>query len=263
MRSRIARRILISAASATAALATAGAAFAAFDTFLDVGQNHWAREVIDWAYENHVMTGPGGQTRMFQPNKPATRAELAAVSFRVYTRLQTDIDSLSQRIVELERRLNIETSDDDDDSSGAQSSVSVSSSASSYSSVPSGIDMSVGRSNRIILASSLVGSEETPPVDTNGRGLARFRWTSNGLWYDITVNALSSPITGAHFHVGPRGRSGAILHPIEFVGNRAQGIWENISVENWRHITGNEVYVNVHTQLYPNGEIRGQLIFRR
>ena len=49
-------------------------------------EKHWAREDIDWAKENGIVTGyPDGT---FQPDKPITRAEAAVIARRIYKLLK-------------------------------------------------------------------------------------------------------------------------------------------------------------------------------
>lgn len=49
-------------------------------------EKHWAREDIDWATENGIVTGcPDGT---FQPDKPVTRAEAAVIARRIYKLLK-------------------------------------------------------------------------------------------------------------------------------------------------------------------------------
>ena len=49
-------------------------------------EKHWAREDIDWAMENGIVTGyPDGT---FQPDKPVTRAEAAVIARRIYKLLK-------------------------------------------------------------------------------------------------------------------------------------------------------------------------------
>jgi hypothetical protein len=106
----------------------------------------------------------------------------------------------------------------------------------------------------------LTGAKESPPVGTSATGTGTFTLTSSGLQYDITYSNLSSSFTGAHFHRGSTGSNGAVVHEISFSGNRATGTWTNISSELRNAILDEEIYVNIHSSNFPNGEIRGQLM---
>ena len=108
----------------------------------------------------------------------------------------------------------------------------------------------------------LNGAKEVPPNASMATGTGTFTLTSSGLQYDITLKGLSgSVITGAHFHRGAVGVSGPVLEPISFNTTtlRATGTWTDLTAGERDDLLAGRVYVNVHTNAYPNGEIRGQL----
>lgn len=105
----------------------------------------------------------------------------------------------------------------------------------------------------------LMGAKETPAVVTNASGTGTFVLTTNGLQYDITVRNMSgASITGAHFHQGASTVAGPVLMPITFTGTRATGTWNLTNNQRNALLDGN-IYVNIHTTQYPNGEIRSQV----
>ncbi len=108
---------------------------------------------------------------------------------------------------------------------------------------------------------TLTGAKEVPPVASAATGTGTFRLTASGLQYDITVKNLSgSVITGAHFHKGGSGVSGPVVEPITMSGTtHAAGTWSNLTTEERNDLLNGNIYVNVHTIAYPNGEIRGQV----
>ncbi len=108
-------------------------------------------------------------------------------------------------------------------------------------------------------AARLTGIQEEPPVASNGLGTGFFTLTSTGLAYQITVDGLTSPITVAHFHLGPIGVSGGVLQAITFTGNTASGTW-TIDPTDVINLLLGTIYCNVHTNNNPGGEIRGQLM---
>jgi len=108
---------------------------------------------------------------------------------------------------------------------------------------------------------TLSGFQEVPQVITTATGTGTFVLTAAGLQYDITVRNLSGAlITGAHFHFGAPGVSGPVIEPIIFSDMHASGTWTGLTAEERDDILNGLIYVNVHTQLYPNGEIRGQVL---
>src|SRR5690606_28669323 len=67
----------------------------------------------------------------------------------------------------------------------------------------------------------------------------------------------------------PAGEDGGVVHGIfdNFVGNTASGVWsptddEPLTPELIRDLIAGNIYVNVHTENYGPGEIRGQVLLR-
>src|SRR5262245_16709604 len=61
--------------------------------------------------------------------------------------------------------------------------------------------------------SVMIGLGEVPPVASTGRGVASYLITGNNatLYYTLEVLDVSSPITAAHIHLGPRGQNGDVV----------------------------------------------------
>lgn len=102
--------------------------------------------------------------------------------------------------------------------------------------------------------------QEVPPTASTGTGSGTFILREDGLQYSITVQGLTASISDAHFHLGAAGVSGGVLAPITFNGNTATGVWTNLTDDQRNAILAGNVYVNIHTITYPNGEIRGQVL---
>lgn len=108
--------------------------------------------------------------------------------------------------------------------------------------------------------------ETTPVLGTNDpRGVAHFH-LFNGLdsfHFLIHVSDLSGEITGAHLHEGAAGTSGGVvLNLTPFIDdNVITGVitGADINEDFVNHILSGELYLNVHTTLNPNGELRGQV----
>ena len=119
------------------------------------------------------------------------------------------------------------------------------------------------------LIARLDGRNEVPSITTNARGIGSVTLASVGgvgLVYNLSVNGLSGPVTGAHFHVGEIGVSGPIVFDItnSFNGSNAAGVWRTTGANALpdsvvRALLTGRLYLNVHTAANPSGEIRGQL----
>jgi len=116
-------------------------------------------------------------------------------------------------------------------------------------------------------SADLTGAQEVPSIETDASGTASFVLTDAGLAYKVTVNGLTIGGPGAHFHNGSAGANGPIVRHIEddFVNNTAIGLWQPTDAEPLTDdlvvalLLGN-IYLNVHTDANPPGEVRGQVL---
>jgi CHRD domain len=157
--------------------------------------------------------------------------------------------------------------------------------------VASGDDGQVGRN---AVSERLSGYEEDPLVlSTTGSGTFRARINSSDqeISYELSYSALEGDVQQAHIHFGGRHQSGGIsaflctnlgngpagtqlcpaapatitgtITPADVIGPNTpptvQGIAAGQFDELVRAIRGGVTYVNVHSSLYPGGEIRAQL----
>jgi hypothetical protein len=105
------------------------------------------------------------------------------------------------------------------------------------------------------------GSAETPKGDPNGRGTAKFTLnTSTGkVCFRLTWSGIGKPVA-AHIHKGKKGVAGPVVIPT-FGGTPKHTGCVKASKSLVRSIAKSPAayYVNVHTQAFPGGAIRGQL----
>ena len=110
---------------------------------------------------------------------------------------------------------------------------------------------------------TLSGAEEVPARDTPATGT--FHLTLNPgldlLCYELTASGLLGSVTGAHIHRAPAGANGGVLVPLIAPADGSSGECRSIDDallwEIWR--TPEAFYVNVHSTVFPGGEIRAQL----
>ncbi len=125
--------------------------------------------------------------------------------------------------------------------------------------------------------SMLSGSQCVPTVETMAKGDATFTPMNDekALSYYVTVSDIEN-VTAAHIHLGKKGENGPPVAVItnekragKFSGTLAEGTitqkdligsMEGKSVKDLiKQIKKGNAYLNVHTDKYPNGEIRGQI----
>lgn len=136
----------------------------------------------------------------------------------------------------------------------------------------------------------LSGYEEVPAISTSGRGImnARISAFENEIPYDLQYSNLEGNITQAHIHLGQSGVNGAIsvflctnlgngpagtqpcppspgsitgtIRPADVTnGAAAQGLAAGQFDELVRAMRAGKTYVNIHTTMFPGGEVRSQI----
>jgi CHRD domain len=121
-------------------------------------------------------------------------------------------------------------------------------------------------------STELTGAEEVDPVtaavgvgDPDGSGTATITLNpgQEEVCFELTVADIDTPI-GAHIHEGAAGTNGPVvvgLDPLPPTGDSSSS--ECVSLERQEIIEilrdPSNYYVNVHTGLFPDGAIRGQL----
>ena len=135
----------------------------------------------------------------------------------------------------------------------------------------------------------LVGAQEVPPNDTNAAGVVSlFAYDTATQTFDLDtfivgigiadllgVGPNSTPI---HIHLAPPGSNGTIvvdlgLHDSFFEDGPGirlqlddvllggvQGGIESDPIENEAALFAGDLYVNVHTNAFPGGQLRGQIV---
>jgi hypothetical protein len=133
--------------------------------------------------------------------------------------------------------------------------------------------------------------DEVPALSTPGGGRFDAVISEDGetMDYELSYFNLEGTVTQAHLHLGQKGVNGGIIiflcsnlgngpvgtqecpadpaeisgtiHASDVIGANAQGLAPGELFAALRGIRAGVVYVNVHTTLFPGGEIRGQLRF--
>ncbi len=138
---------------------------------------------------------------------------------------------------------------------------------------------------------NLTGYQEVPAVSTTGNGSFRAELSpyGNAVNWELTYLSLEGNITQSHIHLGQRGVNGGIMvflcsnlgngpagtqtcppPPATIRGTftaadvtggaAAQGVAAGEYEEVLRAIRAGTTYVNIHSNIWPGGEIRSQIM---
>lgn len=114
----------------------------------------------------------------------------------------------------------------------------------------------------------LSGGQEVPPISAGAMGAALVRIKADGSEVSVEGNVrnLSSEAVGAHFHRAAAGANGAVVKDLSISNNGVlSGTWrkgdssQSLSDDLLSALRSGEIYINVHTSVNPNGELRGQV----
>jgi hypothetical protein len=130
----------------------------------------------------------------------------------------------------------------------------------------------------------LTGPQEVPVCSTTGRGTAEVTIADDESRIDFAVTyALEGDVTVAHIHLGKPTEAGGVvvffcggggkpacppspntvtgtIAPHDVVGPEEQGISAGEFEELLRELRRRLTYANVHSDICPSGEVRGQLL---
>src|SRR5438067_4827522 len=110
-----------------------------------------------------------------------------------------------------------------------------------------------------LFVANLTGAQETPPTDSNDHGTAHILLSPDEATARVSLNfsGLTSAQTDAHIH-GPAapGVVGTILFPLP--NGNVSDFLISLTPTDVSNLKSGQLYVNVHTANFPNGEIRGQ-----
>jgi len=121
----------------------------------------------------------------------------------------------------------------------------------------------------ISFSTKLTALQEAPtPVISRATGTGTFTLADGGneLTYQVTYANLGSAFRFAHFHNAPAGTAAGVVRDISFNGNTTAGSWKSsdatqpLSSTLLIELLGGRIYVNVHSNNFGGGEIRGQVV---
>jgi hypothetical protein len=120
---------------------------------------------------------------------------------------------------------------------------------------------------------NLTGDEEVPPVQTDATGVIEIiSMGANSIAYSVNATNIEDATAG-HVHLGKEGKNGPVVITLFKYDSPTNQVAENGTITADRLeglMTGKQIsdlatagangtlYINIHTEQHPNGEIRGQ-----
>lgn len=132
-----------------------------------------------------------------------------------------------------------------------------------------GIVVDLTQTRKYTAGAPLSGAQEVPPVATGTTGSYTLRYDVDQKLLEVQVRVTptaTTPITvtGAHIHQGAAGANGPVAFtllstPAFVTSSLTFGGNFILSQAQEEALLTNGLYVNVHTDVYPSGEVRGQI----
>ncbi len=110
-----------------------------------------------------------------------------------------------------------------------------------------------------IYTAVLDGPTANTPSPATGTATLTLNDAETEVRYEIQFSELVGIEQMSHFHASLRGMDGPILTTLA-VGSPKVGTWE-VGPYEVGELQAGRVYINVHTDLYAVGEIRGNVVF--
>lgn len=116
-----------------------------------------------------------------------------------------------------------------------------------------------------IIQTTLDGNQQTPnPVSTNGTGtgFVTLDTTTGDITAKLRVENLSGAITNAHIHQAVAGTNGGVAVPLA-QNDTDNSLWEadtTLTSAQQQALLHGEMYFNVHSSAFADGELRGQIL---
>jgi hypothetical protein len=112
----------------------------------------------------------------------------------------------------------------------------------------------------VYLQATLNASQEVPPTTSTATGIGCFTFdpSTNIISYNITFSGLVGTETAAHFHTGAAGVNGPVI--VVLPGGSPKIGTAPLTGAQAALLLANGVYANIHSTVFPGGEIRGQLM---
>jgi hypothetical protein len=127
--------------------------------------------------------------------------------------------------------------------------------------------LAAARASTLDFTISMNGAQETPVNGSfaAGGGIASFDNVLNQITVSVFFVGLTTPATASHIHDGAAGVSGPVI--VSFVPFTPSATSGSIiggplafPTANIADLLAGKTYFNIHDSVFPNGEIRGQLV---
>ena len=108
------------------------------------------------------------------------------------------------------------------------------------------------------LSATITGAQQVPANNSAATGtfVGVYTASTKQLNYSVTFQGLTPTL--AHIHIGAPGVKGAVAIPFSSLASPIMGT-VTLTADQADKLLTNNMYVNIHSSAYPDGEIRGDI----
>lgn len=117
-----------------------------------------------------------------------------------------------------------------------------------------------GTSPNTTYKATLTGASEVPPNASTATGTANLVYNENTKMFTLTMTYAGMTANAAHIHKGAVGVSGPPVFPLSNLTSPITYTSPALDATQQSDLKAGLYYVNIHSDAYPDGEIRGQLL---
>ena len=117
-------------------------------------------------------------------------------------------------------------------------------------------------SRQLTFFAILNAGQVIPPTTSNSMGVAFFTFdeSTKRVCYSITYSQLVGNETEAHLHAGLPGQTNAVLYDLVPLGSPKVNCLGPIKPNEEKLLKVGRMYIQIHTDVFVAGEIRGQVL---
>lgn len=107
---------------------------------------------------------------------------------------------------------------------------------------------------------TLSGASEVPANASTATGTATLSYNKTTKIFTVTVTYSGLTPTMGHIHMGAAGTNGPVIFPFSSLASPISYTSTALTAAQETDLMANNYYVNLHSEAFSGGEIRGQLV---
>lgn len=112
----------------------------------------------------------------------------------------------------------------------------------------------------VVFETTLTGAKEVPANSSEAKGTATLTFNKETKIFTLKVTHDIATPTAGHIHMAAVGENGGVIFPFESAISPISLTSSVLTEEQITALNNGLFYVNIHTELFPEGEIRGNLV---